>query len=186
MDRTEVLALVTLAKERDEKAFSQIYDLFAESLYRFISYKIPNREQAEDVLQDTFLKAWRALPKLSLDNLNFNAWLYRIARNAINDYYRTLKRRPTPDNLENYYDLSSDSNIEKEVSSNIDIEKLKIAIKNLPNSYQQILDLRFLQEFSIEETAKAMGRTEIAIRVAQHRAIKKLNSILNFSKDEIA
>lgn len=178
METTEVLSIVARAKEQDQAAFGQLYDFFAPRLYRFISYKIATREQAEDVLQETFLKAWKALPKLSLENLNFSAWLYRIARNLINDHYRALQRRPAPDTIENHYDLSSPDNVMEHVAQGIDVGELKELIETLPSNYKQILELRYLQQFSIEETAKIIGKTTVAVRVAQHRAIKKLHSFL--------
>jgi RNA polymerase sigma factor (sigma-70 family) len=106
MDSPELQDLIARAQKHEQSAFGELYDMYAQRIYRFISFKIATREQAEDILQETFLKAWQALPKLKLEKLYFSAWLYTIARNLVNDHYRTLKRRPTPDDIENYYDLT--------------------------------------------------------------------------------
>ncbi len=183
MDPQEVLPLVTRAKERDQAAFGQLYDIFSSAIFRFVSLKTATREQAEDILQETFFKAWQALPKLSLENLNFRAWLYKIARNLVNDHYRTLQRRPTPDTIDNYYSLASADDTHEQTALTFDIEWLHSIMNNLAPNYRQILELRFIQEFSVEETAKIMGRTALAVRVAQHRAIKKLNSLVSQSDE---
>lgn len=178
MDSHEVHSLIAQAQRGDTTALGKLYDLYANRLYRFISFKIPTNEQAEDILQETFLKAWRALPKLSLVDLNFSAWLYKIARNLVNDYYRAVKRRPTPETIENYYDLTSSADTFKETATTFDLAILRQAVTKLSPAYRQILELRFIQEFSVEETAQIMGKTTVAVRITQHRAIKKLNSLL--------
>lgn len=178
MDPNEVRALVARAQKGDQTAFGELYDFYANRLYRFISCKIPTREQAEDILQETFFKAWQAIPKLKLADLNFNAWLYKIARNVVNDHYRAVKRRPTPDNLDNYYHLSDSTDILEETDVKFEIEKVRAILNKLPPAYQQVLELRFIQELSVEETANIMGKTAIAVRITQHRAVKKLNLLL--------
>jgi RNA polymerase sigma-70 factor (ECF subfamily) len=178
MDTEELRDIVERAQKGEKTAFGELYDMHANKIYRFISFKIPTREQAEDILQETFFKAWQALPKLKLEDLNFSAWLYRIARNLVNDFYRVAKRRPTPDNLDDYYDLASSTDTLEEVSTEFDINVMREAVKRLSAHYRQVLELRFIQELSIEETANIMGKTAIAVRITQHRAIKKLNLLL--------
>lgn len=182
MDSNELKALVLRAQQLDQSAFGELYDLFAAKIYRFISYKLPTREMAEDVLQETFMKAWQALPKLNPEKLYFSAWLYTIARNLINDQYRAVKRRPTPDSLDNYYDLATDDDPAENTDEILNKEKLRKILSELPAGYKQVLELRFLQEFSVEETAKVMGKTVVAVRVMQHRAIKKLGQDFSISE----
>jgi len=183
MDPKEVLPIVARAKDRDQAAFGQLYDIFSNAIFRFVSLKTATREQAEDIMQETFFKAWQALPKLSLENLNFRAWLYKIARNLVNDHYRALQRRPTPDTIDNYYNLASSDDTHEQTAIAFDIEWLRSIMNELAPNYRQILELRFIQEFTVEETAKIMGRTALAVRVAQHRAIKKLNSLVSNSDE---
>ncbi len=175
INQTELHDLILKAKERDQIAFGTLYDLFAAKIYRFISYKLPTREQAEDILQETFLKAWQALPKLTTEKIYFNAWLYTIARNLINDHYRILKRRPTPETIENHYDLASNDDPQTQAADTISRQQLHKALHDLPSLYRQVLELRFLQELSVEETAKILKKTVISVRVMQHRAIRKIN-----------
>ncbi len=184
MEPTELQNLIARAQKHEQSAFGELYDMYAQRIYRFISFKVATREQAEDILQETFLKAWQALPKLRLEKLYFSAWLYTIARNLVNDHYRTLKRRPTPDDIENFYDLADSDDPLDNVASRLEEEKLRSCLNDLPSDYRQVLDLRFLQEFTVEETANIMRKTAIAVRVMQHRAIKKLNILFEPQTDE--
>lgn len=140
--------------------------------------KIPSREQAEDILQETFLKAWQALPKLKLENLYFGAWLYKIARNLTNDHYRKAYRTPKLEDIDEHFDLASAGDAAETAATSLDLMRVRGALPQLKEEYRQVLELRFVQEFSVEETAKVMGKTKVAVRIVQHRALKKLHSLL--------
>lgn len=178
MDSPKVLALVARAKERDQTAFGELYDMYAKPIHRFLKLKVPIREQAEDLLQDTFLKAWQALPSLKLQNLYFRAWLYQIARNLVNDHYRKVYRSPKLEDIDDHQQLASASDTSAAACLSLDLARVSLALPNLKPEYRQVLELRFIQEFSIEETARIMGKTRVAIRLVQHRALKKLNQAL--------
>lgn len=176
MDSHEIRTLVALAKNRDQVAFGELYDMYASRIYRFISLKVPVREQAEDLLQETFLKAWQALPKLKLENLYFGAWLYKIARNLTNDFYRKVYRTPVQEDIEEHYELAANIDINETISTLFDIERVRAVMPKLKPEYRQVLELRFVQEFSVEETARVMGKSKIAVRLTQHRALKRLHT----------
>ena len=125
MDKPEILALVEQAQAGHQEAFGELYDVYASEIYRFISLKISTREQAEELLQETFLKAWQALPKLKLQDLYFRAWLYRIARNLVADHYRKLYRTPQLENIEDHYELPGSEDVHREVSVRLEMEKVK-------------------------------------------------------------
>jgi RNA polymerase sigma-70 factor, ECF subfamily len=178
MDTPEIKDLVVLAKEKDKEAFGELYDIFAARIYRFISIKVKAREHAEDILQETFLKAWRYLPRFNPDQYHFGAWLYTISRNLVNDYYRHMYRHPRTENIDDYIDLSSPPTIAETADLNLAMDKVNLVLPQLNDSYRQVLELRFIQEMSIEETAQIMGKTSLSVRVTQHRAIKKLSALL--------
>lgn len=183
MESSETLRLATAASQGSSEAFSHLYDYFAPRIYKFIQFKVQSREQAEDILQDTFLKVWQALPKVNLENFNFSAWLYRIARNTVNDYYRRQYRKPEPVELnENMIIVSKESLVGDAVTSS-EIEQVKLASKHLPAHYRQVLELRFVQEFSVTETAQIVGKSSLAVRLIQHRALKQLRQILSNDYD---
>ena len=181
MDSPELLAQVTAAKQGSSEAFGQLYDLLAPRIYKFISFKVQQREQAEDILQDTFIKAWRGLGTLRLEELNFTAWLYRIARNSVNDYYRKVYRQPPALELDEALNVASGESPLTAAIRESDLEHVRNASSKLPAHYRQVIELRFIQEFSVEETAQVVGKSSLAIRLIQHRALKQLRTIL--SKD---
>lgn len=178
LDKELVQELVQKAQAGDVQAFEEIYDLYAQKIFRFIKLKIQNQQQAEDVLQEVFIKAWRALPKFNTQGGYFSAWLYRIATNAINDYFRQVYRTPQSVELTEEVNIFQETTLEEKVTTKQELTKVKNALKKLPAQYQQILELRFIQDFSVKETAEILNRSNLTVRVLQHRALKKLRGIL--------
>lgn len=179
MDKAVILGLVERAKNGDKQAFSQLYDEYASRLYRFIKIRLPEVSQAEDTLQETFLKAWLALPKLSLNNLNFSAWLYRIARNLVNDHYRKVYRTPALEDIDEHLEISAETDAIGDLDNLLIMEKVRTVLPKLKTEYQQVIELRFIQEFSVLETAKILKRSQVAVRLLQYRALQRLRDLLN-------
>lgn len=176
--------LIKKSKDGQSEAFAEIYDQFADKIFRFIKIKIQNQEQAEDVLQEVFLKAWQGLKNLRLENLNFSAWLYTITRNAINDYYRKYYRAPKIAELdENLEAIAIGESQEKILDSKFARQNIQKSFEELPVQYKEVLEMRFIQDFSPEETALILGKSNLAIRLAQHRALKKLKNIMEKNYD---
>jgi RNA polymerase sigma-70 factor (ECF subfamily) len=176
MDLPELHEFVLKAKKGDKAAFGYIFDACSDRIFRYIRIKVNEQEQAEDVLQEVFIKAWRGLPKLSEENLNFLAWLYKIAGNTINDHFRKMYRSPKTTSLEESMDMADPNS-----PNDAEIFDAAIIVKcldYLPIQYKEIIELRFIQDFDIETTAKALGKTSIAVRVGQHRALKRLREVV--------
>jgi RNA polymerase sigma-70 factor (ECF subfamily) len=177
MDNGKLLKLIQKAQSGDEQAFGEIYNELAAPIYKFISFKTSDPEEAEDLLQQVFMKVWAGLGKLSLHDLHFTAWIYTIAGNTIRDHFRKVYRRPQTVSLDPALDIASKEDSSRAVSSSLDGVLVQAALEKLPPEYKQVLELRFMQELSIVETAKALGKSSVATRVLQHRAMKKLEYI---------
>ncbi len=178
--------LVEKAKGGDQQAFGELYDLFAEKIFRFIKIKIRDQQEAEDILQETFVKAWRALKNLEMKGLNFSAWLYAIARNGVNDFYRKKYRQPEIAELNEEVAAVAavaGGGAEEEVDRQYLSQAMEKCFELLPDQYKEILEMRFVQDFSTEETAKILGKSNLSVRLAQHRALKKLKIILEQNYD---
>lgn len=169
--------LVLRAKERDPEAFGLIYDEFSQKLFRFIKLKVQVQVEAEDVLQEVFIKAWQALPRFELEGSNFNAWMYRITTNTINDYFRRKYRRPETVELSDTLAIQGAESPSEDLSKSMDASLIRDALRTLLPQYREILELRFIQDFSIQETAKILKRSHVSVRVLQHRALKKLQEV---------
>lgn len=174
----DINQLVSKARQGDSQAFGQIYDNFAQRIFKYVRLKIQNRQEAEDVLQEVFVKAYQGLNSLSLENLNFSAWLYKVASNTINDYFRKKYRMPEVQAIDEHFDLSDGKSLEKEIVIQSDMETARQAFEHLPPLYKQVLELRFLQDMSLKEVARIFNKSNLSIRLVQYRALKRVRKIL--------
>lgn len=177
MNTPEVKSLLAEAKAGGQAAFGQLYDMFASKIYKFIRFKVNTVEIAEDILQDVFLKAWQALPKLELERLNFSAWLYTVARNAVNDHHRRHYRTPQTVSLDERLDMP-DKGAQARVIEQSEIEQVRRLSTQLPPNWRQVMELRFVQGFSVNEAARILGKSSMAVRLIQHRALKRLRELI--------
>ena len=173
--REEESLRVSAAISGDTAAFAQLYDRYLDRIYRHIYYRVTNQADAEDLTQQVFIQAWSAIGRYQQTNRPFLAWLFTIAHNTVVSFYRrsrnqtylqadiTAQHAP---NLDDVLELH-----EREVN-------VRKAILRLKPEYQQVVMLRFVEEFSHAEVAAALGKSEAAVRVAQHRALQELRRFL--------
>lgn len=163
------------AQEGHHEAFSVIYSHYLPQIYRFVFLKTGNKATAEDLTHESFLSAWKNLKKYEDLNFPFSSWLYQIARNKIIDFYRTNKKNLQLDNIDESAIAIENNN--SSLDSQIDIEKIKILIKQLKPDYQDILIMRFIDDLSCEEIAIAIKKSQGAVRLLQHRALNALKQL---------
>ncbi len=168
--------IIERAIKGEASAFGLLYDKYQEQIYRFIYLKVGHREEAEDLTHQVFLKTWGSIDRYNFQGFPFSAWLYQIARNQVVDYYRTKKVNIT---LESIAELKIESHYSNEIDVNSDIEKVKQAIHKLNPKQQDVIILRFIEDFSLSEVASILDKTETAVKLLQYRAIKNLKRILN-------
>ena len=159
------------------KEFSKIYDKCIDKIYRFIFLKVNSQEIAQDLSSETFLKGWEAYksnPKID----NPSAFLYRIARNLVTDYYRQKARNQfvSPDAVPI---IDPNPGIEEKAVLNSDLEQIKAVLADLKEEYQNVIIWRYLDDLSIPEVAKMLDKSEEATRVTLHRDLKALKEELN-------
>jgi RNA polymerase sigma-70 factor (ECF subfamily) len=177
MEDSDVKIIVAKAQTGDADAFGQIYDLYSKQIYNFLFNKLRHKETAEDLVHTVFLKAWTNLRSYKPQSTaKFSTWLFQIANFTLIDHWRTRKATTELTEIENLAQFALDPLLYEEY------EYLWIAISKLPLEYQTVLDLRFKQEMSVEETAHIMGKSSVGIRVMQHRALKALKTLLKTYK----
>jgi len=144
-------------------------------LYRFISYKVHNREAAEDLTQETFIKAISYLKDHDIEILEYNSYLKAIAMNLIRDEWRKTSKKKIPLKLEDIHpeELSVDD-FSQSVGEHAEIEA---AISRLSKDQQMVINLRIVKGYSVVETAKILNKKKGTIRVLQFRAVKELARI---------
>jgi RNA polymerase sigma-70 factor, ECF subfamily len=168
--------IIQKVKNGDAEAFGVLYEQFAELIFRYIYSHLDNRLDAEDLTEEVFLRAWRALPKYDERGLPFTAFLFRIGRNSLIDYYRQRKDVQSIEDMElQAHQLEP----EEAVGLNIENENLRKTIAGLREDYRNVVIFRFLSGLSPEETAQLMQRSVGAVRVLQHRALAALKDLLD-------
>lgn len=145
-------------------------------LYRFIYYKVQNREEAQDITQETYVRAISFLEKNRDQIKNFRGYLKMIALNIIRDQWRKKKRRGNDINIDDVSeDTLSDADFADGVNERAAVEE---AMKQLTQEQQEVIRLRIIEGYTSAETAKIMGRKEGTIRVMQYRALRALSELL--------
>jgi len=165
------------AASGDRKAIEKLCLATWKSLYRFIYGKVQNREEAEDITQETYVKALKYLQGNSYPRGNFLSFLKTISLNLIRDRWRHQKKcREASLNfqaisLENTASVAEQDDVAQRVV-------LECALAKLSPDYRAIVEFRIIKGYSVAETAKRLGKSEGAIRTAQYRALQVLARIL--------
>jgi RNA polymerase sigma-70 factor (ECF subfamily) len=173
--------LIVLAKDGEADAFGELYERYVQTIFRFVYVRLDDRRDAEDLTEEVFLRVWQSLPNYREQGVPFLAFLFRIARNAVIDFYRSSKSSAHQESIEDnpLQDLRSDPG--EQAITNLEHQELRRILDTMREDYRMVLVLRFLSELSPEETAQVMGRSTGAVRVLQHRALAALRSILGGS-----
>ena len=159
------------------KNFSKIYDQYVNKIYRFVFLKVNSQEIAEDLTSETFLRGWESFKGNQNRVENPSAFLYKIARNLITDFYREKgKTKIVP--AENIRIIDPNQNLEEKAILNSDLNNIRLALINLSEDYQNVVIWHYLDDFSIQEVAKMLDKSEEATRVLLHRALKALRNEL--------
>jgi len=164
-------ALIALAKEGDKDAFGELYTLYFTPVFRYILYRVRNKEEAEDLVQTVFLKIFQSGGTYTDTGVPPLAYCYTVARNTVIDHWRKKK------------DFSLEE-LEKEPVANDDPHEYAMAEEKkawaeravgvLEGEQQDVIILRFLNEMSTKEIASMLGKSEAAVRQVQCRALKVL------------
>ncbi len=172
----ELDPLIQRARKGDEQAIADLYQMFARMIYRYIAYRVPTEADAEDLTAEVFLKMVEGLPSYRVTGAPFEAWLYRIAAARVVDYRRRQNRRPQTALAESMADTGPLP--EEQMQQHSEVAKLREALAGLSDEQQTILLLRFLEGKSHREVAVILGKSETAVKTAQHRALTRLATLL--------
>ncbi|MDX1662442.1 MAG: sigma-70 family RNA polymerase sigma factor [Candidatus Promineifilaceae bacterium] len=177
--------LVHRAKDGDGDAFAQLYDAYIEQVYRFVHYRVGERQLAEDLSADTFLKAWEHLDRYEERGLPFGAWLFRIARNTVIDHYRTRKAQVQWDETVFQIEDPDAPDVAEAVGTQLAAERVIGALDALTDDQRDVLILKFLQGMNTATVADIMEKKPGAIRALQMRGLQALQTIMGVT-DEVA
>ncbi|MQM28369.1 ECF subfamily RNA polymerase sigma factor, BldN family, partial [Glycomyces albidus] len=182
VDGDEVADLVARAQDGDPGAFGEIYDRYSDTVYRYIYFRVNNAQLAEDLASETFLRALRRISSFSWQGRAFGAWLVTIARNLVVDHFKSGRYRleiVKPDVLgADAQDSDPSTSPETAALEKLTNATLLTAVKKLNPDQQECIVLRFLQGFTVAETARTMGKNEGAVKALQYRAVRTLARLL--------
>ena len=168
--------IIKQAQAGDADAFGKLYQRHMDAIYRYVQHRVTEPDEAENLTQVVFVKAWQGLPRYQPTKTPFRGWLYRIAGNTVIDYYRTHKETADIDTQWRLADEQASP--EEALLSAERSQSVRNAISQLKPSYQQVISLRFLDERDYPETAQVLDRQVNAVRVLQHRALSALQKVL--------
>ncbi|MDY6912661.1 MAG: sigma-70 family RNA polymerase sigma factor [Chloroflexota bacterium] len=169
--------LIKRAQQNDQEAFAQIYEEHFDKIYRYVFLRVGNQEGAEDLTQQVFLNALQSISAYKWRGAPFASWLFRIARNQVIDYQRKASKMQLT-TLEIPI-TATGPEPEEIVGREMDIERVKDAMSSLTELQQEVVSLRFAGELSIAESARLMGKSEGAVKAAQHSALATLRKALS-------
>ena len=177
MFRFEEKILLYQISKGNERAFAKFYDSYRESLYRFILLKVSEKEKAEELTNNVFIKIYEYLRQgKKIENLR--ALLYQTARNLIIDFYRQKKQQDLSIDEFKEKNISEEKRLEKEVDTKLSLEKVEENLKKLPDLDQEVIILRFIEGLPFKEIAKILGINEETAKQRSHRALKKLKNLI--------
>jgi RNA polymerase sigma-70 factor (ECF subfamily) len=167
--------LVTLLKERQQEAYSYLYDHYSGSLYSIILNIVTDKEFASDVLQEVFIKIWRQIETYDHSKGRLFTWMLNVARNASIDAVRSKgyqKNQKNRELTENIYEVGGSTMI------NTDRIGLKKLVHNLKEDYRILIDLSYFQGFTQDEIAKMLNIPLGTVKTRMRSALIQLKQVI--------
>jgi RNA polymerase sigma-70 factor (ECF subfamily) len=170
--------LLVLIYKKEEKAFTHLYDMYSKSLFAVINVLVKNREEAEDVLQDVFVKIWKNIDSYQESKGRFYTWILNIARNTSIDKLRSKNFNNSQKNLssDNFVHLFDDSN---KLVSKIDSIGIQEFVKKLKPKCIQIIDLLFFKGYTQQEASDELEIPLGTVKTHNRNCINDLRNYLN-------
>jgi RNA polymerase sigma-70 factor (ECF subfamily) len=158
--------------------WDEIVEQHSDRVYRLAYRLTGNPHDAEDLTQETFVRALRRIGSVTYQGRDIGAWFVTIARNLIFDHVKSSRYRleSTTSEIVDYSPTTHGP--EQQVLENATNDELRTAIAKLNPDQQECIQMRFLQGLSVAETAERMQRNEGAVKALQHRAVRRLATLL--------
>ena len=166
-----------LAAQVDRAAYGALYRRYLDRVYGYCFYLLGDHHDAEDVTERTFLAALAAIDRYRDEGATFRSWLFRIAHNQLVNALRSRGRRRAS-SLEEIAEPAADGDPAGFVGDDEESRRLRRALEALPDDRRQVIVLRFVDRLSAREIGAVLGRSEGAVRVLQHRALRQLAETL--------
>lgn len=169
--------LLKMIAEKDERAYSHMYNMYSKSLFAVISNMIKEREEAEDVLQETFVKIWKNISSYNESKGRFYTWILNVARNTAIDKLRSKGLSNSRKNLssDNFVHLLDDGS---RMNSRIDAIGLREFVKKLKPKCIEIINLLFFKGYTQQEASDELGIPLGTVKTQNRNCINDLRNYL--------
>ncbi|MDP2641268.1 MAG: RNA polymerase sigma factor [Candidatus Yanofskybacteria bacterium] len=164
--------------EKYNKEFLELYDKYADVIFRHCYLRVYNRELAQDLAQEVFLRIWRYETRGNTIT-NMRAFLYRTARNLIIDEYKKQKKILSLDRMEEERRTIKAPEEGSDILKKIDAKNAAASLKNLEDRYREVITLRYIDELSVKEIAEILSESENTVSVRIHRGLQRLKKMVS-------
>lgn len=173
---SKITEIFLRARGGDQGAFDEIYKKYLTPIYRYIYFRVRDKDHADDLTQEVFIRGFDKIERIDVENNNPLTYFFTIARNLLTDSYR-LKRIETIAEEEAEKYLVHNDNPEKKYIETEDTAQLMKALKQISDLEAEVIILKFLKNFNNSEIAKLLDKTESAVRQLQSRGLKSLKKV---------
>jgi RNA polymerase sigma-70 factor (ECF subfamily) len=179
----QITALVAACQRGETAALEELYNLYADRLYRYLLTRVADPDLAAELTTELFLRVIEHIGRFRLDPDHpaaaFSAWLYRIAANLVAAYHRTQRRRPMVSLEEGCQDQPGPGPLpEQAAQAQEELTALAQAMETLSEEQRLVLVGRFIEAMSVAQVAAWLGKSEGAVKALQHRALRTLARVL--------
>jgi RNA polymerase sigma-70 factor (ECF subfamily) len=169
--------LLSRIQAGDESAFVETYELFAPKIYRHALFRTSSPQTAEDIMSETFVRAWETVRNRAGEIRHLKAFIYRVADNLIIDHYRKNARAAVSISDELEQTLASPGDPHEQLDRVLAGDLMKAQLDRLRPETRDLLVMRYVDDLPIEHIAERVGKKKNAIYVALHRAVKELQQL---------
>ncbi len=173
VERQSMRELVARAQGGDRDALEELYLEHFDRIYSYLHLTVGNRHDAEDLTTQTFVKMLESISRFRWGTAPFSAWLFRIAHNLAMDHFRARRRWQPEEEVPEPPDMV-ESSAEDEAMKALSGQSMLDLIDSLSDEQRQVLILKFVFDFSNDEAARVLDKTEGAVKSLQHRALASL------------
>ena len=169
--------LVERILDGDDSALKELYDRYLKQIFSYAYLQTGDYQYAEEVTQDIFIKMTGNLHRFR-GKSSFKTWLFTIGRNVVIDHHRRQKRHKQSISVKEVRPEKAGSFHTDQLEEGLS-ERMVRNLNKLPEEYRTVIHLRFIDDFSLSETAKIMSKTVMAIKALQHRAKKRFIELVD-------
>jgi len=178
--------LVDAAQQGSPESFARLYDRYVSQVYAYVLHRVGHRPTAEDLTADVFLRALHRVGCHHRRDADFGAWLLRIAKHRVNDHFKAATFHLGPSVEAAVVDPPSSDGFNDPgaaLPSQKAARQVRTALRQLKGEQAEILYLRFVHHLDVAKTASATGRSAVAVRTLQRRALRSLATLVGMPPD---